>query len=63
MFSSSFKEGVESRGGLCPDIPLEEDDPEAMEILLSLLHFNIQAKYTELEPRMIILVAQKSDNG
>lgn len=61
MFNSSFKEGVETSGGLCPEIRLEEDDPEAMEILLSLLHFNIQAKYTELEPRMITMVAQKSD--
>lgn len=39
LFSSSFAEGQAVQDGKCPDIKLEDDDPDAMKIILSILHY------------------------
>ncbi|KAL2017531.1 hypothetical protein VTK56DRAFT_2023 [Thermocarpiscus australiensis] len=61
LFRSDFKEGIETRRGDCPTIVLKEDDPDAMEIIPSLLHFRAPEAYDRLDPRMITKVALQSD--
>ncbi len=39
LFRSGFKEGLETQRGDYPTIFMGEDDPEAMEAILSLLHY------------------------
>jgi len=42
MFAPCFREGaaLQSSAETCPTVQLKEDDPEAMELLLRLLHFD-----------------------
>ncbi|KAH0420238.1 hypothetical protein CcaCcLH18_14127 [Colletotrichum camelliae] len=61
LFGPDFKEGIEIRQGKCPEISLEEDEPKAMEKLLSILHFHDLDRYQSMEPRAIALLAEQSD--
>lgn len=61
LFGPDFKEGSEVRQGKCPEISLEEEEPKAMEKLLSILHFHDLNRYQSMEPRAIALLAQQSD--
>lgn len=67
MFSSSFVEGqaVANKDGdgdrKCPEVSLQEDDPEAMEIILSILHYRFLESYQRLEPEKLAMVALHSD--
>lgn len=67
MFSSSFVEGqaVGNKDGdgdrKCPEVSLPEDDPEVMEIILSILHYRFLDSYQRLEPEMLATVALHSD--
>lgn len=67
MFSSSFVEGRavankdEDGDRKCPEVSLQEDDPEAMEIILSILHYRFLDSYQRLEPEMLAIVALHSD--
>ncbi|OAQ58805.2 BTB/POZ domain-containing protein [Pochonia chlamydosporia 170] len=54
---SKFKEGRDRN----IDILLHEDDPEAMEIMLSILHYRHQESYNQLSPEMLLKVAQHCD--
>ncbi|KAI8655164.1 BTB domain-containing protein [Fusarium keratoplasticum] len=61
LFGSNFKEGAAVRQGECPEITLQEDDPEAMEIILSILHFKYSEKFSSLKPALLAAVARQSD--
>ncbi|KAH0420237.1 hypothetical protein CcaCcLH18_14126 [Colletotrichum camelliae] len=61
LFGPNFKEGVDLRKSICPEITLEEDWPKEMETLLSMLHFHNLHYYRNLDPRTIALVAYQSD--
>ena len=43
LFSPNFAEGSSIKQGTCPDVVLQDDDVEAMEIILSILHFKVDA--------------------
>ncbi|KAK2005303.1 hypothetical protein LZ32DRAFT_674805 [Colletotrichum eremochloae] len=47
--------------GTSPQVQLKEDDTEAMEIILSLLHFKIKDEYKSIEPTLLALVARESN--
>lgn len=53
LTSESFKEGSEIKAGIGPTITLEDDDPDVMEILLSILHFKHHDEYNKLKHQMI----------
>jgi BTB/POZ domain len=61
LLRSEFKEGIETRRGDCPNILLGEDDPDAMETILSLLHYRNLGDYDVLEPKELATVALHSD--
>ncbi|KAF4976187.1 hypothetical protein FZEAL_7106 [Fusarium zealandicum] len=61
LFGSDFKEGASVRQGNCPEITLQEDDPDAMEIILSALHFKYSSRFTSLTPAELASVARQSD--
>ncbi|KAF4470202.1 hypothetical protein FALBO_2874 [Fusarium albosuccineum] len=61
LFGSDFKEGAAVRQGDCPEITLQEDDPEAMEIILSILHFKYHERFNKLSPSQLASVARQSD--
>ncbi|KDN68927.1 hypothetical protein CSUB01_11625 [Colletotrichum sublineola] len=61
LFGPVFQEGRTAKQENCPRIKLEEDDAEAMEIVLSLLHFKAKDEYKNIEPRLLALVARASD--
>ncbi|KAK2728338.1 hypothetical protein CKAH01_11035 [Colletotrichum kahawae] len=61
LFGPNFKEGVDLRKSICPEIVLEENWPEEMETLLSILHFHNLHDYRYLDSRTIALVAYQSD--
>ncbi|KAH9237048.1 hypothetical protein K456DRAFT_1722326 [Colletotrichum gloeosporioides 23] len=61
LFGPDFKEGADLRKSTCPEIDLEEDWPEEMEILLSILHFHNLHHYRDLDPKTVALVAHQSD--
>ncbi|ROT35416.1 hypothetical protein SODALDRAFT_284129 [Sodiomyces alkalinus F11] len=57
LFESNFKEGLETKAGTFPRIELEEDDSEAMEAILSLLHFRNGTEYTTMKPEKLAAIA------
>jgi hypothetical protein len=61
LFRSGFKEGVETRREDCPTIVMAEDDPKAMHILLSILHYRDLEVYDSLHPETLATVAICSD--
>ncbi|KAK5993698.1 hypothetical protein PT974_07134 [Cladobotryum mycophilum] len=61
LFNPFFKEGDMLETEECPEIELKEDDPAAMKILLSLVHFKDFHKYETLTLREIHAVAKLSD--
>jgi hypothetical protein len=61
LFSPDFDEGSKTQRGTCPRIPLEGDDPEAMRVILSILHFQNHTGYEALEPRELAAIAFQSD--
>ncbi|KAH0591898.1 hypothetical protein MHUMG1_10343 [Metarhizium humberi] len=56
-----FVEGNVVQNGGLPEIVLHDDDPEAMDILLSILHHRGQEDYHQLQPHMILKVADHCD--
>ena len=61
MFESDFREGVELRKGGCPTVSLEEDDPDAMETVLGLLHHRSDWEPNTLSPRALAVIAVHCD--
>ncbi|RYP26565.1 hypothetical protein DL768_011705 [Monosporascus sp. mg162] len=61
LLRSDFREGLETRRGDCPTILMGEDDPEAMETILSLLHYRNVESYDRLDPKALAAVALQSD--
>ena len=61
LFKPCFKEGLQTRQGEYPTIPLEDDDPGAMKTILSLLHYHNVEDYDVLDPESLATVAIQSD--
>ncbi|KAK2601537.1 hypothetical protein QQS21_004922 [Conoideocrella luteorostrata] len=61
LFRPTFAEGKATQNGECPDIILKEDDPEAMAIILSILHHRFSESHWVIKPQLLAKVAQHSD--
>lgn len=61
LFSPIFQEGKAIQNRDNPEIVLHDDDPEVMELILSILHYRFQDNFHHFEPHMILQVAQHSD--
>lgn len=61
LFKSGFQESIILQSCRKPRILLKGDDPDAMEIILSILHGKIEAKYADLSPAEIISIARHYD--
>ncbi|KAK1636136.1 hypothetical protein BDP81DRAFT_461479 [Colletotrichum phormii] len=61
LLASKFEEGAKTQSGLKPDITLHDDNPEAMEMILSILHYKYQDKWYTLSARMVSVVAMHCD--
>jgi hypothetical protein len=57
MFGSNFREGIQTRQGNPPSIPLKEDDPDAVESILSLLHFRNLSIPDSMGPERLAMLA------
>ena len=61
LFSPNFQEGSRVREGGCPDVTLRSDDVEAMEIILSLLHFKLDVVRNPLNVSQLFKIACQCD--
>lgn len=61
MFGPDFSEGIQIRHGDRPCVNLEEDDPKAMESLLSILHYQCAAISFSMEPKPLAVLAIHCD--
>ncbi|KAK5994309.1 hypothetical protein PT974_04782 [Cladobotryum mycophilum] len=61
LFTSGFKEGIQTRRGDCPSIPLREDNADAMEIILSILHYKNDDIPNLMDAESLAHVAIQSD--
>ncbi|KAK1244403.1 hypothetical protein MKX07_003202 [Trichoderma sp. CBMAI-0711] len=61
MFSPNFKEGIQTRRGDRPCISLGEDDPKAIGLILSILHYNCSQVPFDLEPAALAAIAVHCD--
>ncbi|KAL2882972.1 hypothetical protein SGCOL_001662 [Colletotrichum sp. CLE4] len=61
LLASKFEEGAKIQSGSKPDITLHDDNPEAMEMILSILHYKYQDKWYTLSARMVSVVAMQCD--
>ena len=62
MFHSGFSEGTTKRSPEAPlRLPLPDDDPEALEIFLHVLHFCHKRPYATLDINNQVLVAKLAD--
>ncbi|KAH6664788.1 hypothetical protein F5X68DRAFT_237222 [Plectosphaerella plurivora] len=52
LASDAYKEGSEIKAGNCLKITLEHDDPDVMQILLSILHSKHNDEYNKLQPQI-----------
>lgn len=57
LLTSGFKEAIEIQEGMRSEVVLKEDEPEAMEVLLSALHYDKHDRFDVLDLRMLALVA------
>ncbi|KAK1715529.1 uncharacterized protein BDZ83DRAFT_708337 [Colletotrichum acutatum] len=61
LLVSKLEEGAKTQPDLKPDIILRHDDPEAMEIILSILHYRHQDEWYNLSAKMIAVMAVHLD--
>lgn len=61
IFSANFREGIAVKNGECPEIELKEDDPDALDILLSIFHHQPEPKHQTLDAKMLAIVAEHCD--
>jgi len=61
LLRSNFKEGIETRRGDCPTISMNEDDPQAMETILSVLHYQNLGAHESLSIKTLAVIAMQSD--
>lgn len=62
MLNSRFAEGVATRSAADPlNLPVPEDDPEALEVLLHVLYFSCKRTYPELDIDTQLNVARLTD--
>ena len=62
MFNSKFLEGSTIRNTQCPlQLPLPEDDPDALAVLFHILHFSSKRKFLTLEVDLQLELVKLSD--
>ncbi|OTA07737.1 hypothetical protein A9Z42_0086490 [Trichoderma parareesei] len=61
LFGPNFREGQEIRRGDCTCISLEEDDPKAMGLILSVLHYKCAQVPLAMEPKELATLAMHAD--
>ncbi|KAK1511032.1 hypothetical protein CTAM01_01605 [Colletotrichum tamarilloi] len=57
LLTSKFEEGAKTQPDSKPDIILHHDNPDAMEIILSILHYKHQDEWYNLSAKMIAVMA------
>jgi len=61
LFGPTFKEGQQAADGSRREINLEDDDPDAMEIILSVLHYKDFVRFERLDAEQLAAVAKQGD--
>ena len=62
LFRSDFREGRETLRGDCPEIILQDSDPEVMQTILSILHFKDLDRHVEPpSPQRLAAIAVHAD--
>ncbi|GKT61103.1 hypothetical protein ColTof3_08442 [Colletotrichum tofieldiae] len=61
LLGPHFGEGYALRSEQQPEIILEEDDPEAMDVLLSALHHRTTSQHNDVDLQLLAHIAQASD--
>ncbi|KAL7818375.1 hypothetical protein V8C26DRAFT_397482 [Trichoderma gracile] len=61
LFGPNFKEGQATRRGDCPCISLEEDNPEAMGLILRVLHYKYAQVSLPMKPAALATLAVHCD--
>jgi hypothetical protein len=61
MFGPDFAEGIQVRRGNRPYINLEENDPEAMELILRILHYQCADISFSMDPKSLAVLAIHCD--
>lgn len=61
MFQSGFSEGVAVKDGKCPTIELKEDDPDAMDAILRVLHHKSDNLPEDVSPMAVAIIATYAD--
>ncbi|TKW50812.1 hypothetical protein CTA1_5308 [Colletotrichum tanaceti] len=61
LLGPNFCEGHALRSETRPEITLEEDDPEAMDVLLSALHHKTKSQHNNVDLQLLAHIARASD--
>lgn len=61
LFTSGFEEGTKTQSGSRPEISLQDDNTEAMEVILSILHYKFLDEWNTLSAKSLATIAVHSD--
>ncbi|KAK1972234.1 hypothetical protein LY78DRAFT_676233 [Colletotrichum sublineola] len=61
LFSDKFQEGIKTRDGLKPDIHLQDDNPDAMDVILSILHYSFNNEWYTMNAESFAVIATHCD--
>ncbi|GKT64726.1 hypothetical protein ColTof4_07123 [Colletotrichum tofieldiae] len=61
LFTSNFEEGTKTQKGLRPNIYLHDDSPDAMEVILSILHYKYKSEWNIMSPESFAVIATHCD--
>ncbi|WDK11414.1 hypothetical protein CGRA01v4_02693 [Colletotrichum graminicola] len=61
LFTRDFQEGIRTKNGSKPDIRLHEDSPDAMEVVLSILHYAYNSEWYTMSAERFADIAAHCD--
>ncbi|GKT41764.1 uncharacterized protein ColSpa_01945 [Colletotrichum spaethianum] len=61
LFTSNFEEGTKIQNGLRPEICLQDDSPDAMEVILSILHYKYKSEWYTINAKCFAIIARHCD--
>ncbi|KAK1980833.1 hypothetical protein LZ30DRAFT_750475 [Colletotrichum cereale] len=61
LFGLNFQEGIKTQEGLKPDIHLHDDSPDAMEVILSILHYTYNSEWYTMSAESFAVIATHCD--
>ncbi|KZL84717.1 btb poz-like protein [Colletotrichum incanum] len=61
LFTSNFEEGTKTQEGLKPEIHLHDDSPDAVEVILSILHYQYKSEWNTMSPESFAVIATHCD--